>query len=246
MDTCGESDWIGLIYCEPLISFDRKIPFDCWFYSINCLWIKHYLLLALLILIIFSSIQSEVFKQPREQRFFEDNTLQSLQQKELSNKSFGFLIGFWSLVSPQLEIFQRQKYKILLWRSWMGSLVKKGVIRIISIRLSQEFSETWNKCSKLAAFHADQVEEHVDNSANEITSVVERRRSREFEQLRQIIPEEGYFRRQSVIFLGTRVLTERNGGSIRGNKSKRLHRQRRDKELRSFAAENEATEEQAE
>ena len=37
--------------------------------------------------------------------FFGDNTVNSLQQEELTNKSFGKLIGFWALVSPQLEAF---------------------------------------------------------------------------------------------------------------------------------------------
>ena len=75
---------------------------------------------------------------------------------------------------------------------------------------------------------------------------MERRRSREFEQQSQIFPGEGNFGRQSVIFLGTRILTERSGGNTRADRLRRLLRQRREEEQRRIAAEIEATEEHLE
>ena len=75
---------------------------------------------------------------------------------------------------------------------------------------------------------------------------MERRRSREIEQQRQILPGEGYFGRHSVSFLGTRNLTECSAGSTRADRLRVLLRQRQKKELRIFAAEIEATEEQSE
>ena len=75
---------------------------------------------------------------------------------------------------------------------------------------------------------------------------MDRKISREFEQQRQILPGEGYFGTQSVIFLGTRILTERIAGSTRADILRRLLRQRREEELRRLAAEIEATEEHSE
>ena len=75
---------------------------------------------------------------------------------------------------------------------------------------------------------------------------MERRRSREFEQQRQIFPGEGNFGRQSLIFLGTRILTQRSGGSTRADRLRSLLRQRREEEPRRIAAEIEASEEHSE
>ena len=98
----------------------------------------------------------------------------------------------------------------------------------------------------MATFEEDSVEEHDDDSCNEITSVLERRTLREFEQQKQLISGNRYFGRQSVIFLGTMILTERCGGSTRAYRLKRLFRQRREQELRLYPTETEASEEHSE
>ena len=75
---------------------------------------------------------------------------------------------------------------------------------------------------------------------------MERRRSKEFEQRGQLFSRVGYFGRESVIFLGTRILTEHSAGSTRADRLRRFLRQRHEEELKRFAAEAEASEEHSE